>query len=300
MANVYGGIEAGGTKFKCIITTEDAHIFHEKTIPTSTPDATMQQVIDFFLVEGSKNIDELAAIGIGSFGPLDLEPTSPNYGSITSTPKPGWSQFPILRTIQEALKKPAAIDTDVNAAALGEKIWGAGRQVNDLLYLTIGTGIGGGAVVNGKPLHGLIHPEMGHFHIPHDRQKDPFEGGCPYHGDCFEGLASGPALQMRWGMRGEALPEVHPAWELEAGYIASALAAYICILSPQRIILGGGVMRRAQLFPLVRRKVQHLLNGYIQSPAILEYMDEYICAPVLGEQSGALGAAALAMQLVKN
>ncbi len=189
---------------------------------------------------------------------------------------------------------------DVNAAALGEKMWGAGRQVNDLLYLTIGTGIGGGAVVNGKPLHGLIHPEMGHFHIPHDQHMDPFKGGCPFHKDCFEGLASGPALKLRWGVRGEDLPEVHPAWELEAGYIASALAAFICILSPQRIILGGGVMRRAQLFPVVRRKVQHLLNGYIQSPAILDYPEEYICAPSLGEKSGALGAAALGMQMVNK
>ena len=300
MANLYGGIEAGGTKFKCVITTEDARILYKKIIPTSAPEATMRQVVDFFQTKKGEYTGMLTAMGIGSFGPLDLEPRSRNYGSITATPKPGWSQFPILRIVQKALKVPTAIDTDVNAAALGEKMWGAGRQVNDLLYLTIGTGIGGGAVVNGKALHGLIHPEMGHFHIPHDHQSDPFEGGCPFHGDCFEGLASGPALQKRWGMRGEDLPDIHPAWELEAGYIASALAAFICILSPQRIVLGGGVMRRSQLFPLVRHKVQLLLNGYIQSPAILDHPEEYICAPALGEGSGALGAAALAMQLINK
>ena len=300
MTKLYGGIEAGGTKFKCIITTEDAQILQEKTIPTSDPKATMQRVLEFFNDDCSKYFSQLAAIGIGSFGPLNLEPTSDEYGSITSTPKPGWSHFPMLKTIQDSLKRPTAIDTDVNAAALGEKLWGVGRQINDLLYLTIGTGIGGGAVVNGKPLHGLIHPEMGHFHIPHDRQIDLFEGGCPFHKDCFEGLASGPALQLRWGVRGEELPDVHPAWELEAGYIASALTAFICILSPQRIVLGGGVMRRAQLFPLVRRKVQHLLNGYIQSPAILDHPEEYICAPALGEESGALGAAALGMLMVNK
>lgn len=300
MKNLYGGIEAGGTKFKCIITTEDAQILQERIIPTTNPEATMQQVRDFFLKENRAFFVEVAAIGIGSFGPLNLEPTSAAFGSITTTPKAGWSHFPILKTLQKAFKRPMAIDTDVNAAALGEKKWGAGRQVNDLLYLTIGTGIGGGAVVNGKPLHGLIHPEMGHFHIPHDHRIDPFEGGCPFHGDCLEGLASGPALQKRWGIPGEYLPDVHPAWELEAGYIASALAAFICILSPQRIVLGGGVMRRSQLFPLVRRKVQLLLNGYIQSPAILDHAEEYICAPALGEQSGSLGAAALAMQLINQ
>lgn len=300
MTILFGGIEAGGTKFKCVITTGDAQIIQERTIPTTDPEETMHNVIEFFLQENGSIFGDVAAIGIGSFGPLQLEPASQEYGSITATPKAGWSHFPILKIVQDALKRPTAIDTDVNAAALGEKIWGAGRQVQDMLYLTIGTGIGGGAVVNGKPLHGLIHPEMGHFHVPHDRMRDPFEGGCPFHGDCFEGLASGPALQLRWGVRGEELPDVHPTWQLEADYIASALAAFICILSPQRIVLGGGVMRRSQLFALIRHKVQQLLNGYIQSPAILNHMEEYICAPALGEQSGALGSAALAMLLLNK
>jgi len=300
VTNLYAGIEAGGTKFKCIITDQNASILQEKTIPTTTPQVTMQQVLDFFRTESQSYFVDLDGIGIGSFGPLDLNPSSANYGSITTTIKPGWSFYPILTTIQRELKIPAVIDTDVNAAALGETIWGAGREINHLLYLTIGTGIGGGAIIDGKPLHGLIHPEMGHFHIPHDPVVDPFKGCCPYHGDCFEGLASGPALLARWGIRGEDLPDNHPAWELEAGYIASALTAFICVLSPERIVLSGGVMRRQQLYGLVSKNVLNLLNGYIKSSAILDHPQEYICAPGLGDYSGSLGAAALAMQLVRK
>lgn len=299
MAELFGGIEAGGTKFKCILADKNATILLAKTIPTSMPGETVQKVLEFFQISAAGYKKDLTGIGIGCFGPLDLEPTSPEYGSITATPKFGWSHYPMLRMVREALKLPTAIDTDVNAAAVGEKVWGAGRKVNDLLYLTIGTGIGGGAVVNGKPLHGLIHPEMGHFHVPHDLNEDAFKGVCPFHGDCFEGLASGPALLARWGIRGEDLPDIHPAWELEAKYIADALAAFLCILSPKRIVLGGGVMRRKQLFGLIHEKVKNLLNGYIQSPAILDHIEDTICPPALGENSGALGAVALAMHLLE-
>ncbi len=295
MRNLFGGIEAGGTKFKCLVADEKARIILEKTIPTTEPERTIQDVISFFQVEAKDYLPEVQAIGIGSFGPLDLNPSSPDFGSITATPKPGWSHFPIKKTIEEALNIPTVIDTDVNTASLGEKIWGAGREIEDLLYITIGTGIGGGAVVNGRPIHGLIHPEMGHLRIPHDVAEDPFPGCCPFHGDCFEGLASGPALARRWGMPGEDIPEVHAAWKLEAKYLAYALASYICILSPQRIVLGGGVMRRKQLFGFIYSDLQKILNGYIQSPAILERPQEYIVAPALGESSGSLGAVALAM-----
>ena len=295
MRKLFGGIEAGGTKFKCVVADEKARIILEKTIPTTKPERTIQDVISFFQADVKDYLPEIKAIGIGSFGPLDLNPSSPDFGSITATSKPGWSYFPIKKTIEEALNIPTVIDTDVNAAALGEKMWGAGMEIEDLLYITIGTGIGGGAVVNGRPIHGLIHPEMGHFRIPHDVAEDPFPGCCPFHGDCFEGLASGPALARRWGMPGEDIPEIHAAWKLEAKYLAHALAIYICILSPQRIVLGGGVMRRKQLFGFIYSDLQKILNGYIQSPAILERPQEYIVAPALGERSGSLGAVALAM-----
>jgi fructokinase len=295
MRNLFGGIEAGGTKFKCVVADEKAKIILEKTIPTTEPESTIQDVISFFQKDVKDCLPEIKAVGIGSFGPLDLNPTSLDFGSITATPKPGWSYFPIKKTIEEALNIPTVIDTDVNAAALGEKMWGVGKEIEDLLYLTIGTGIGGGAVVNGRPIHGLIHPEMGHLQIPHDMAEDPFGGCCPFHGDCFEGLASGPALARRWGMLGEDLPEDHAAWALEAKYLAYALASYICILSPQRIVLGGGVMRRKQLFKFINSDLQKILNGYIQSPIILERPQEYIVAPALGERSGLLGSVALAM-----
>ena len=295
MQNLFGGIEAGGTKFKCVVANEKARSILEKTIPTTEPEKTIQDVISFFKKDAKDYLLEVKAIGIGSFGPLDLNPSSPAFGTITATTKPGWSYFSIKKTIEEALNIPTVIDTDVNAAALGEKMWGAGREIEDLLYITIGTGIGGGAVVNGRPIHGLIHPEMGHLRIPHDVAEDPFPGCCPFHGDCFEGLASGPALAQRWGMPGEELPEIHAAWKLEAKYLAHALASYICILSPQRIVLGGGVMRRKQLFGFIYSDLQKILNGYIQSPVILERPQEYIIAPALGERSGSLGAVALAM-----
>lgn len=295
MRKLFGGIEAGGTKFKCVVADEKAKIILEKTIPTKLPDRTIQDVISFFQNDLKDYLPEIKAIGIGSFGPLDLNPASPAFGSITITPKPGWSNFPIKKTIEEALKVPTMIDTDVNAAALGEKMWGAGREIEDLLYITIGTGIGGGAVVNGKPIHGLIHPEMGHFRIPHDLVEDPFPGSCPFHVDCFEGLASGPSLAQRWGVSGENLPENHIAWVLEAKYIALALSVYICVLSPQRIVLGGGVMRRKQLFGFIYSDMQKNLNGYIQSPKILEQPQKYVVAPALGERSGSLGAVALAI-----
>jgi fructokinase len=186
------------------------------------------------------------------------------------------------------------MDTDVNAAALGEHRWGAAQGLDTFVYLTIGTGIGGGALVGGKILHGLMHPEMGHILIPHDRDRDPFKGMCLFHEDCFEGLACGPAIQARWGKPGKDLPDDHPAWPLEAHYLASGLVALIMVLSPQRIILGGGVMQRLHLFPLVRKEVVELLNGYIHQPAILEAIDRYIVPPALQGQAGVLGAIALA------
>jgi fructokinase len=199
--------------------------------------------------------------------------------------------------VERALGVPVGFDTDVNVAALGEAHWGNAQGLTTFLYLTVGTGIGGGGLFNGRLMHGLVHPEMGHMLLPHDRKADPFPGICPYHGDCLEGLACGPALQARWGMAGGSLPPDHPAWVMEADYLALACVNFICILSPQRIILGGGVMSQGQLFPLIRQRVQALLNGYIQAPAILEQIDTYIVPPGLGSRAGVLGALALAEQV---
>jgi len=286
---IYGGIEAGGTKFVCAVGTGPNDIRAETRFPTTTPQETIAHAIAFFREQGP-----LAAIGIASFGPVDPNPASPTFGYITSTPKPGWANTDLAGPLKTALGVPVGFDTDVNGAALGEHHWGASQSLDTFIYLTIGTGIGGGAMVEGKLLHGVMHPEMGHIRIPHDRDQDPFEGICPFHIDCLEGLASGPAIEARWGTRAETLPPDHPAWELEAAYIAYALVNFTLTLAPHRIILGGGVMEQKQLFPLIRAKVQELLNGYLQVSEILEGIDDYIVPPGLGERAGVLGAIALA------
>ncbi len=287
---LYGGIEAGGTKIICVVGTGPADVQAEISFPTTTPSETLARIIAFFQPQ------QLAAVGIGAFGPISPDRNAPDYGYITSTPKPGWAQTDMAGTVGRALGVPVGFDTDVNVAALGEERWGAAQGLTTFLYLTVGTGIGGGGLTNGRLMHGLIHPEMGHIRLPHDRQADPFAGICPYHGDCLEGLASGPAIKARWGISAEALPLDHPAWALEAHYLALACATFIFMLSPQRIILGGGVMNQSHLFPLIRQEVQALLNGYIQSPAILQQIDSYIVPPGLGNGSGRLGALALAEQ----
>ena len=287
---MYGGIEAGGTKFVCAIGSGPDDILAQTEFPTTTPDETIERAVAFFAASSTP----VAALGIGSFGPVDPAPGSPTYGTITSTPKPGWQNVDILRRIASPLDVPAAFDTDVNVAALGEQCWGAAQDLHTFVYVTVGTGIGGGALVEGNLLHGMMHPEMGHTRVPHDRARDPFDGNCPFHQDCWEGLAAGPAIQDRWGQRGETLRDDHPAWPLEAHYLALGLTSIIGILSPQRIILGGGVMQRDALFPLVRSEVQILLGDYIQVPAITQEIDTYIVPPALGGRAGVLGAIALA------
>jgi fructokinase len=249
--------------------------------PTTTPEETLSRVIQFF----RNQTEPVAAVGIGSFGPVDPDPASPTYGYVTSTPKPGWRDADVAGQIQRALNVPVGFDTDVNAAALGEYRWGAAQGLDTFVYLTVGTGIGGGGVVGGKLMHGLIHPEMGHIPVPHDHARDPFAGACPFHGDCLEGLASGPAIERRWGVKADMLPPDHPAWELEAEYLAAGLWSMVCMLSPQRIILGGGVMEQAHLFPLVRRKLQAKLRGYVQAPAILREIDQFVVLPELPKMS---------------
>jgi fructokinase len=287
---LFGGIEAGGTKFVCAVGSGTEDFLDEIRFPTTTPEETIGRAIEFFLSQ----TEPVAAIGVGTFGPVDPNPKSPRFGYITTTPKPGWANTDFVGALRKAFDVPIGFDTDVNAAALGEHYWGAAQGLNTFLYLTIGTGIGGGAMVEGNLLHGLIHPEMGHIHLPHDLQHDPYGGFCPYHGDCFEGLAAGPAIEGRWGQRAEALPADHPAWELEAEYIALALSSFITILSPQKIILGGGVMEVPKLFLMVREKTLNILNGYVQMPEILEKIESYIVPPGLGNKAGVLGSIALA------
>lgn len=293
---VYGGIEAGGTKFVCVIGSGPTDIQAEVRFPTTDPAETLGRTIDFFRQHMIKTRQRLEGIGIGSFGPLGLVPGTSDYGKITTTPKSGWAFTALRDTIEKGTSTPTVMDTDVNAAALGEGYWGAARDLRDYIYLTIGTGIGGALVSGGKPHHGLVHPEIGHMRIPHDKHEDPFAGICPFHGDCFEGLASGPAILARVSQPAESLPEYHPVWDLEAEYIGLALTNLVCTFSPQRIILGGGVMQQPQLFPMVRLRVQHFLNGYVHAPEILEAVDQFIVPPVLGQQAGVLGAIALARQ----
>jgi fructokinase len=270
---LYGGIEAGGTKFICVVASGPGHIVEEIRFSTTTPEESLGKTIQFFRPFVSSG--KINAIGVGSFGPLDMNPESSTYGFIAPTPKPHWSNTDVRGTLQRGLDVPIVIDTDVNVAGLGESVWGASRGFDPSLYLTIGTGIGGGYI----------------------KELDPFNGSCPFHGDCFEGLASGPAIEKRLGIAGVNVPENDAFWDIEAEYIASALMNYILVLSPKKIILGGGVMQRQFLFVKIRYRVGELLNGYVSSKSVLENIEDYIVPPGLGNQSGSLGAIALAMQL---
>jgi len=291
---LYGGIEAGGTKWVCAIGTGPDDIRAETRFPTTTPTETLSRAIEFFRAHDS---EQLAAIGVGSFGPVDLNPLSSSYGYITTTPKPGWANTDVVGTLQRALGRPIGFDTDVNVALLGEQQWGAARDCDVAVYITVGTGIGGGALVGGRLVHGLIHPEMGHIRLVRDPERDPFTGICPYHSDCLEGLACGPAIKARWHASAEQLPADHPAWELEADYLGQAMATLLCILSPQRIIVGGGIMSQLHMFPRVRAATQRWLNGYLQHPHILVHPEQLIVPPALGSRAGVLGAIALAMRV---
>jgi fructokinase len=285
---VYGGIEAGGSKWVCAVGTGPTDLRAVEAVPTTTPAETIDRVIRFFEREGP-----VAAVGIGSFGPIDRKPTSPTWGHVTTTPKPGWANTDVGQEIRRRLSIPTAFDTDVNAAALGEHRWGAARGLDTFCYITVGTGIGGGGMVGGKLIHGLDHPEFGHIRISHDPQADPFPGACPYHGDCWEGLASGRAIEERWAMPAHELSDAS-AWALQARYLALGLVSVICLLSPERIILGGGVMNRPGLLELVHRNVVELMNGYLGAETSDEGISTYITLPSLGSQAGVLGAIALA------
>ena len=286
-----GALEAGGTKMVCSIGDPQGNVLQRASFPTQSPEETIAQIVDFIGRFGVK------ALGIGSFGPLDLHPASPTYGCIMRSPKVGWSGYPLLSELRKGLNVPCAIDTDVNAAALAESVLGAGKGKGSLVYVTVGTGIGGGLVLGGKLVHGLVHPEVGHMLMRAVRGDTMPEGCCPFHTGCLEGLASGPAIEKRWGLSSRLMMPDHPAWGLEAEYLAQMCVNLILTFSPEVIVLGGGVMQQAHLFPRIRERVIALLGGYVASDRVSgAHINSYITAPALGVNSGVVGALLLGAQ----
>ncbi len=289
----FGAVEAGGTKFVCAIADERGVLHAEARFPTADPASTLAGV-SRFLIESSRAIGPLSGIGIGCFGPIHLDKQAAKYGVIGNTPKKGWNNIDIVRALCSPFPCPVGFDTDVNAAALGEHRWGAGKDVGSLLYVTVGTGIGGGVLVEGLPLHGLMHPELGHLY-PRRHPADTFPGVCPFHGDCLEGLASGPAIVARCGNELKHLEPGHPQWDLQADYLGQLCAQSVLALSPQRIVMGGGVMTERRLFPLIRQRLLHWLGGYVERNEILDAGEDYVTPAALGERAGVLGCIALAV-----
>jgi len=295
--NRFGAIEAGGTKVICGWSDEDGNILSECHIPTTTPQEVGAEITKFFLSVSNSGEISPAGFGIGTFGPVNLDKKSPNYGSILKTPKTGWMGANLRIPIEKLFPKTRImVETDVNAAALGEMRWGAGRGIEDLVYFTIGTGIGAGIVCQGKPIHGLVHPEVGHLRIPRsEEERKAFKGICPFHDDCLEGIASGTAMEARWGGSAKELAPDHPAWEVEADALAWACVNMIVTVSPRRIIIGGGVSQASWIFPKIRQKVVSHLNGYVDAPEITERIDEFIVPPELGQSAGLKGAISLVL-----
>lgn len=285
----YGGIEAGGTKFICAISNDQFEILEKVSIPTTVPEETLEKVFAFF------DQYELKSVGIGTFGPIDVIKGSDTYGYITSTPKTGWNQFDFLGEMKMHYPNlPFAWTTDVNAAAYGEYRKGRAKDSKSCLYLTVGTGIGGGAILNGEIVEGFGHTEMGHV-LVRQHPDDRYAGKCPYHGNCLEGLAAGPAIEARYGKKGHELAEDQKVWELEAYYLAQALVDYTLVLRPEKIILGGGVMKQTQLFPLIRESFKKLMNGYVTTPDL----EAYIVSPGLEDQAGIIGCLLLGAETIK-
>ena len=277
-----GALEAGGTKMVCAIGDESGKIYEQVSIPTETPEITMPKLISYFEER------QIEALGIGCFGPIDPDKKSETYGYITSTPKLAWTDYNIVGTMEKSLMIPVGFDTDVNGSVLGEVTFGQAKGKKCVVYVTIGTGVGAGIYIEGKLLHGMLHPEAGHILLS-KREDDTYEGKCPYHKTCLEGLAAGPAIQERWGKRAADLKDDERVWDLEAYYIAQALVDYILILSPQMIILGGGVMHQEQLFPQIRSYVKKMMNGYIKTKEMAD-LDHYIVPASLHDDQGIMGA----------
>jgi fructokinase len=296
-APLLGAIDAGGTKFQCVLARGCEQVLLSQRIQTREPDATLRDVFAFF-EDSQATYGGIEAFGIGAFGPLDLDPDSASYGHILSTPKHGWSNADLVGSLQRRFGKPVAIDTDVNAAALGEIERGAGRGLRSLVYVTVGTGVGGGAVIAGSTLRGLMHPEMGHISVHRDRRDHEFPGVCPFHGDCLEGLVCGPAIRERWGVQLDALGPGHEAWSIIGNYLGQLMSNLALMLSCERIVLGGGVMTGGALLPHVRASARGWLNGYLPPAALRGDLQQYIVAPGLGERSGVMGALSLALRLL--
>lgn len=294
--DLVGGVETGGSWCVCALGRGPDEILATERFPTEDPEATIARILAFFSEPARPRP---RAVGIGAFGPIELDERSARWGQVlATTPKPEWAKAAIGPVLRDGLGVPVALDTDVGAAALGELRWGAAREAESVCYLTVGTGIGAGIVSHGRPVHGLLHPEAGHLRIPHDSERDPFAGACPFHGDCWEGLASGHALRERWGREPEALPDDHEAWALEAEYLAAGILSIVMIASPHRLIAGGGVLARTGLLDRTRVELTRLLGGYLDRPELTGNLERYLVAPALGDRAGVLGALALARTLV--
>jgi fructokinase len=288
---VLGAVEGGGTKFVCMVGTSPGDVVDQLTIPTADPAETIGSIIEF-LARPRPGL-ELAAVGVATFGPIALDPASPEYGGTVGTTKPGWSHVRIVGPMANRLRVPIGWDTDVNGAVLGEARWGAGVGLDPIVYLTIGTGIGGGALVNGGTIHGLQHPEMGHIPMP-VLDGDTFPGICIFHGRCLEGIASGPAIAARAGRPASEIPEDDPTWDLIVRYLSYGLSTFVVTLSPKRIILGGGVMRQKFLLPRIRQALIEVSNKYVDVPELAEKIDQYVVPSALGQEAGLYGALVLA------
>lgn len=287
-----GALEAGGTKMVCAIGDETGKIFEQISLPTKTPEETVPAMIEYFQ---KAKVD---ALGIGCFGPIDPDKRSKTYGYITSTPKLAWANYDIVGAFEKALGIPVGFDTDVNGSVLGEATFGQAKGKSSVIYITIGTGVGVGVYIEGKLLHGMLHPEAGHVMIRR-REDDTYEGKCPYHKACLEGMAAGPAVEERWGEKAVRLKDRKEVWDLEAYYIAQALTGYILTLSPEMIILGGGIMHQEQLFPLIRSYVTEMLNGYIQTDELKD-IDHYIVPASLNDDQGIMGALELGRRALQS
>ncbi|MBQ6112884.1 MAG: ROK family protein [Synergistaceae bacterium] len=299
---LYGALEAGGTKMVCAVGNENGVILDQETIPTTTPDETMPKVIEYFKAKIAPELpddDKIVSLGIACFGPVDVRKGAKTYGNILNTPKIPWRNFPMVQTMKDALGGiPIGFDTDVNGSLLGEATWGCAKGLTDAIYFTIGTGIGMGAMSGGNLIHGMLHPEAGHL-IMSRVQGDEYKGHCPSHGACFEGMACGPAIEDRWGKSAKELADRPEVWELEAKYIAQALTDITMTLSPQKIILGGGVMSQSQLFPLIRKYLAEYINDYISTKE-LRNMSAYVCPAALNGNQGIMGAVKLAVMAAEE
>lgn len=295
---LFGAIEAGGTKFVCAVGSSANAVAERITIPTTTPVETFSRVEEFF-ASISASSGPISALGVAAFGPIHIDPASPDYGALMNTPKHGWSGASFTRALA-GIAPAIKVDTDVNGAGLGELKYGAGEGLTSLAYVTVGTGIGAGVIADGRPLAGIGHYELGHIRPPHDRTRDPYGGCCPFHGDCLEGLASGPAIAERWGAPAFDLPAGHPSTELEAEYLSHLALTLILGHMPERIVFGGGVMNTPGLIEALRVRTASLIGGYLQAEQFEGDLSTYIVPPALGDLAGITGAFELAREAVED